>query len=245
MPHYFSRKRNDIDTLKTRINYLGDHCLLTFNLPGNASQSQIDLAYEIGDLDKRAHRQLGARTAEWEAVVMLLVNAISIGIQGNAEDKGRNLCSQARDLLEHYVAVFNRVNYLIGMSIGVLISILVMVILFQFEEFLAPYFSVKLVVMICLFAGMGSIASVVTRVLKMETLKQEMAATGVMISAAGKPVVAMFFAIVVYLILEQGIVTIDIGSSENSDKFYLVVGFLCGFSERFAQDIIERISGSQ
>ena len=239
------RSNSDIETLKSRVRGLGDHGLLIFSLPENAEKSLTDLAIEIGDIDKRAHRLLAVGTAEWEAVIMLLVNAISIGLGANLLEEGTKLCTQAKELLEHYVAVRNRIYYLIGATIGVLVSILIIFIPYQFETFLDPFFSAHLLVFICLFAGMGSIASILTRILKMEELKQEIAPSAIMVSAAGRPVVAIFFAIVVYLILEQGIVTIEFGSSDNPDRFYLVVAFLCGFSERFAQDIIARVSGTK
>lgn len=237
--------RTDIETLRTRVSYLGDHGLLTFGIPGNHDQAIIDLAFAIGNLDKRAHRLLGVGTQEWEAVIVLLVNAISIGLNGRLTHEGMKLCTQAKDVLEHYLAVRNRIYYLIGMSIGVILSILIGFLLYQSETFFQPYFDSHLLLFICGFAGIGSITSVLTRVLKMEELKQESAPSATLISAASRPVVAISFAIVVYLILEQGIVTIDVGSSENPDKFYMVVAFLCGFSERFAQDIIARVSGAQ
>jgi len=245
MHNYFSRKRTDIETLKMRVMYLEGHGLLTFSLPRDAGKALNDLAFEIGNIDKRAHRLLGVGTPEWEAVIMLLVNAISIGLHAKLPEEGTKLCTQSKELLEHYVAVRNRIYYLIGMTIGVLVSVLIIFIPYRFEKFLEPYFSAHLLVFICLFAGMGSIASILTRVLKMEELKQELAPSAIIVSAAGRPVVAIFFAIVVFLILEQGIVTIEIGSADNPDKFYLVVAFLCGFSERFAQDIIARVSGTK
>ena len=232
----------DMSVLKSRIAYLQDHGLLTFPLPGG--DGQVDLGFEIGDIDKRAHRLLGVGTPEWEAVIMLLVNAISLGLAGNLVGEGKRLCTQAGELLEHYVAVRNRKYYLAGMAIGVVVAVLIIFIPYQFQEFFEPYFSAHLLVFISLFAGMGSIASVLTRILTMEELKQEIAPSTTMVSAAGRPIVAIFFAIVVYLILDQGIITIEIGSADNLDKFYLVVAFLSGFSERFAKDLFERVTGS-
>ena len=53
------KRRSDIETLKSRVMYLKDHGLLTFSPPRDAGKALNDLAFEIGDLDKRAHRLLG------------------------------------------------------------------------------------------------------------------------------------------------------------------------------------------
>ncbi len=212
------RRKSDIETLKSRVMGLGDHGLLIFALPRDAGKALTDLAIEIGDIDKRAHRLLGVGTPEWEAVIMLLVNAISIGLNEEWLEQGSKLCTDARELLEHYlehdVAVRNRIYYLIGLTIGVFLLVLIIFIPYRFEKFLEPYFSAHLLVFICLFAGMGSIASILTRILKMEELKQEIAPSATIVSAAGRPVVEIFFAIVIFLILEHGIVTINIGSAD-------------------------------
>ena len=93
----------DIQSLKQRVKYLEDHGLLTFSIPRDAETEVKHLAFEIGDIDKRAHRLLGVGTPQWEAVIMLLVNAISWGIEGGAVEEGIKLCAQANELLEDYV----------------------------------------------------------------------------------------------------------------------------------------------
>jgi len=51
-------------------------------------------------------------------------------------------------------------------------------------------------------------------------------------------VVAIFFALIIYLVLNLKLIDIKMGSpsSENANSIYLITSFLCGFSERFAQD---------
>jgi hypothetical protein len=55
----------------------------------------------------------------------------------------------------------------------------------------------------------------------------------------------LIFAVVVFLILDSKVLDIKIGTSAGggkNDGIYLVTSFLCGFSERFATDIISRVS---
>jgi hypothetical protein len=74
-------------------------------------------------------------------------------------------------------------------------------------------------------------------------LRQEPSDVMIILSGATKPIVAIIFAIVVFLILDLKVLDIQFGSSTGprSNGLYLVSSFLCGFSERFATDIISRI----
>ena len=58
---------------------------------------------------------------------------------------------------------------------------------------------------------------------------------------------ATAFGVVVYFILQNKIVGITIGSESesNSNGVYAVTSFLCGFSERFANDIISRVTAER
>ena len=108
---------------------------------------------------------------------------------------------------------------------------------------LEPYVAPRLLLLILLFAGLGSIASVLSRLSSID-LRQEPSYVMVMLSGATKPIVAIIFAIVVFLILDLKVLDIQFGSSTGpkSNGIYLVSSFLCGFSERFATDIISRVS---
>ena len=64
----------------------------------------------------------------------------------------------------------------------------------------------------------------------------------IILSGATKPIVAAIFAIVVYLVLDLNVLDIQFGGvKSNGNGIYLVSSFLCGFSERFATDIISRV----
>ena len=99
---------------------------------------------------------------------------------------------------------------------------------------------------IILFASIGGLTSVITRISKID-LKEEISRIAVIVPGFSKPFVAAAFAIVVYFILQNKIVGITIGAEAGSGGYgiFAVTSFLCGFSERFAGDIISRVSAER
>ena len=108
--------------------------------------------------------------------------------------------------------------------------------------YLEPYVAPSLLLLILLSAGLGSVASVLSRLPSID-LRQDPSDVMIILSGATKPIVAIIFAIVVFLILDLKVLDIQFRSSTGprSNGLYLVSSFLCGFSERFATDIISRI----
>jgi hypothetical protein len=97
-------------------------------------------------------------------------------------------------------------------------------------------------VLIFVFAGLGSVASVLTRISSID-LREETSSFSVFVSGFSRPLIAMVLALVVYLILDAKLVDIRFGnpSEPKANAIYLLTSFLCGFSERFANDIISRV----
>jgi len=90
------------------------------------------------------------------------------------------------------------------------------------------------------FAGMGSVASVLTRLSAID-LKGELRRKWVVTSAATRPVLALLFAGVIYVILQNDLITVLGSTGTDKGALIWVASFLCGFSERFAVDILERV----
>ena len=102
------------------------------------------------------------------------------------------------------------------------------------------------------FAGMGTFVSVMTRLNTLD-LADETSRKLLLISGAARPLTAIFFASVVYVILRHQFIPIQFGppvvskattqatSSGYQPAIGWVASFLCGFSERFATDIIGRL----
>jgi hypothetical protein len=93
---------------------------------------------------------------------------------------------------------------------------------------------------IILFAGMGTLASVLTRLNRFE-MKRYATRTLVLISGASRPLVSIFTAFGVYAVLTSGLIGVTVngkGIDQLSDQAYWAVAFLCGFSERFGQRVL-------
>lgn len=76
-------------------------------------------------------------------------------------------------------------------------------------------------------------------------LKEETSKGMLLLSGASKPVIAIDFASIVYIVFKHQLVAVSIGTpgstqSGTADAAIWVAACFCGFSERFASDIIEK-----
>jgi hypothetical protein len=227
--------------LEQRVAYLGPHGLLTFATPQNATPEQLDLAHKLALLDKRAHRELGFGTPEWEAVIQLLVNGIEVGVLAGHIKQGRELLEEAYASFDFYrnLTTRNRLLYLLGVVLGAALLAAVTAIV---GALLEPELSLRRLILATIFSGLGTIASVLSRLAQIEELQVEHSRVSLLISGASRPIVAALLALVLTLVLDLRIVTFNIGNPAAGDgRLYLITSFLCGFSERFAQEILAKI----
>jgi hypothetical protein len=227
--------------LQQRVAFLGPHGLLTPELPPNLTDEQFDLVHQIGLLDKKAHRELGFGTPAWEAVIQLLVNALSFGVLCGRVAQGRELVGEATKVFYFYrnLTTWNRLLYLAGLLIGVVALTAVAALL---GAGLEPELSPRKLVLATVFAGLGSLASVLSRLTRIEELEEEHSLVNLFISGASRPIIAAILAVVVSIVLDLQVVTIHVGEQATADaRLYLVASFLCGFSERFAKEVLGRI----
>jgi hypothetical protein len=223
--------------------YINEQKLLTFQTPPNATSEQKALAADIMSLDHRAHEQLGPDTPDWKEVLGMLENAANYGLVYNEVPTGRLYYDRAEQAFFRHIEAKNRVKYLVGLMLGVAACTLLSGLLYLIAQHLAqPFITPKLLPLLCLFAGMGSLTSVLTRLNQLD-LKFESSSQLIMVSGAARPVVAIFFALVVYLIIDLKLVDIKFGSptDQNQNSIYFISSFLCGFSERFAQEILSKV----
>ena len=102
-------------------------------------------------------------------------------------------------------------------------------------------YSAPLTIRTIRISNIGSLTSVLTRVSSID-LREETSKFSVYISGFSRPLIATVLAVVVNVIVSGRIVEIAIGAPGNGKgSGCLVISFLCGFSERFAQDIIARV----
>jgi hypothetical protein len=219
--------------------------LLQFAPSLNASPDQKHLTADLVGLDHRVHEQLGPGTPEWKEVMGVLVNAANVGVVYNEVPQGRLLFQQAERTYLRYFEATNRIRYLLGLALGVGICTLFSGLLYLIARSLAqPFIKPGLLPLLCLFAGLGSLTSVLTRLDQID-LKFATSYQLILVSGAARPVVATFLALIVYLILDLKLLDIKFGSptEQNQNSLFLISSFLCGFSERFAQDILSKVGG--
>jgi hypothetical protein len=213
--------------------------LIYFDLEGDTREKK-ELATKIAILDHKAKRQLSPPNSRWDDVNRQLINVITLGHAG--------LYAQAKALLRDAENTYRihrqsriRERYLIGFSFGIVGAITLGYVVILILNHMEPTFHVNFLVEIFLFAGMGSIVSALTRLNSLD-LREDSNDFDIMLSGSARPIVAIFFALISYIILSVKAFRVNIGDSDANPNFiFFLAAFLCGFSERFAHDIVAHI----
>jgi len=215
--------------------------ILKFYPPPHPTPEQDVFIADVVSLDHRSLQRLSPSSDERQEVKRLLWNAVTACFERDSVSQARLLYKKAEQAYYDYVQIRNRLRYLLGMGIGILAAAALGRALMLIEP-LEPYVTASLLFLIVFFAGLGSVASVLNRLSDID-LRQQPSDLMIILSGATKPVVASILAIVVFLILDLKVLDIQFGSpsGDNGNGIYLVSSFLCGFSERFATDIISRV----
>lgn len=214
---------------------------LAFSPPDNPTPEEQKLVADIVILDHRAHHQLRPKTQEWQEVIDVLYNAV-VFLHQHDTTEGRALLEEAGRVYYHHNQTRNRVRYLSGAVIGIVVAAGLGASSLLLAKSLEQFIPTQLLVLLFVFAGIGSLTSVLTRISSLD-LGRETSNFSVFVSGFSRPLIAIFFALIVYLVLDAKILDVKFGSPTDAKigAIYLVTSFLCGFSERFAQDIISRV----
>jgi hypothetical protein len=217
--------------------------VVAFYPPADPTPEDEALVVDVVALDHRSLRRLGVKSQERQEIKRLLWNAVNAAFNGGWTKEGRLLYEKAEQAYYDSIQIRNRLRYLSGMVIGTAFAGALGGVLAPLAPSLEPYVPTKLLALLLVFAGLGSITSVLGRLSSLD-LRQETSDLMLVISGATKPLVAIVLALVVFLILDLKIVEIHVGNSDGdkANGLYLISSFLCGFSERFASDIIARVS---
>jgi|ERR1051326_1905784 hypothetical protein len=213
---------------------------LNFRIPPRATDVEQTLAKDIVKLDHRSIWTLRASPERGE-IWRLIYNVI--GFLGQRQPEvARQLLDHAEAVYHQHIQAKNRLRYLAGMLAGIAVIAGFGAILTSFKQ--DPVIPATTVPMILLFAGMGCITSVLTRLSSID-LRDQTSLWLIFISGMARPVTAIFFAIVIYLLLSLRIVDFHIGAGTDPapPSLFLVAAFMSGFSERFAQDILTKLGG--
>jgi len=211
--------------------------IFAFSVPDHPTREELNIIPEIVRLDHRAKHQLGVNTKMWIEVHWLIYNTLTC--LSRRDIKGTKYLLQiAQDTYNKHNQSRNRMWYLAGTLAGIFAASALGSLLFV-SGVVSSVGTHLLLMTIMIFAGLGSTASVLIRLNDID-LAQETSRFLVFISGSSKPLIAIVFAIVVFFILKLKIVAISIGNSPDENSLYAVTSFLCGFSERFATDIISQ-----
>jgi len=160
-------------------------------------------------------------------------------------DDARECVKRADEALNADLQTTNRLWYLAGLAVGVVGALLVTGLVahllgyFDFQaiadrETVIPLFT---------FAWLGSVASVLLRLNSLD-LRYETRRYWYTLSSAVRPILALTFAVVLFVILDNKIVDFKLGNAAATGQqhaVYWIAAFLCGFSERFATDVLDRV----
>jgi hypothetical protein len=212
------------------------------NLPSNLTADQIVFLAEARSLAKRVEKH---RPWARQEIFLLLESAVNAGILANDAEKGGHILKNAVEAYQKDLLTRNRLRYVSGTALGVLVLIVLAAgsVALARLGWVTSLATPEIIVALFAFAGIGSVTSLLTRLSTLD-LKEETSKAMLMLSGASKPLVAIAFTSIVYIVLKYKLVSITIGSSEaaqSSDAAFWVAAFLCGFSERFASDIITRL----
>jgi hypothetical protein len=218
--------------------------LISFSIPDNPSPEEKKLVADFVILDHLKQNQLKEGSREWNQVNKLLLNVIVLLYARDAAG-ARAILEDARQVYFLHNQSQNRIRYLVGAVVGTVAAGLlgVALVLLSMKLSGAPFVKTHLLVLILVFAGIGSMTSILTRLASID-LRAETSTFAVHVSGFARPFVAVPFAVVAYCVLDTKMLDITIGGAtgDRPTGFYVVTSFLCGFSERFANDIISRIS---
>jgi hypothetical protein len=220
--------------------------LITFSLDEGQSPKKPEqkgkieeFTAKIAMLDHKARRCLSPPSAAWDEVHRQLLNVI-ISAHEKQYHAADILLNDAEQTFEKHNQTRNRSKYLSGFLIGTAATVAMAVLVLLFIKYFQEAFEIKLLAGMLVFAGLGSITSALSRVASVD-LRNETNDRDVILSGAVRPIVAICFAILFYVLLKMNVIEIKGFQQDGTPWVFLAAAFLCGYSERFADDIVGRL----
>jgi hypothetical protein len=224
---------------------------LVVPLPATATPEDRALVAEIRTVHRQAYTDLAfidrCRWAGYSSVESKLRIAAE-SLQAGLHDEAKRLVTSAQATYREQLGAQRKIWYLWGVLIGIALLGGLVVALHAASSSLDNVISQQFALQLLIFAGMGTLASVLMRLgsFNIETYATRLL---VMISGISRPLVAVFVTFAMYTILKSHLQTVTVNGNDltNVDKssyVYFTAAFLCGFSERFGKDLISRASGA-
>jgi hypothetical protein len=224
---------------------------LEFQLPDTAGEREQSVRALIQNVHRQAYTDLALlgrfRWAGYSSVESKLRIAAE-ALQHGARAQAGELVEEARATYREQLAAQRKVSYLAGVVLGIGLLALLQLALHHSIGSLSGVITEQFALQMVLFAGMGTLASVLTRIgqFKMDTYATR---SLVVISGASRPLVAAFVAFATYAFLRSNLATVTVNGNNVSDVsnatfIYLSAAFLCGFSERFGKHVIDQATSA-
>ena len=129
---------------------------------------------------------------------------------------------------------------ILGLGMLLYIAIPIMMVIWpSFKENQAILgVNTNLLIMVSLAGALGSIVSIMVRIHEFSN-KKDVDPSVLFFTGFFKPVVGAAFAMFVLSVIKAGLIPVKI-EPDAETYFYLALGFVSGFSERFAKDVAEK-----
>lgn len=219
----------------------GEINYLNICIPTDASAQKIEILTKIRQLEQRI-----IKVPCWsiKEIITLLEGARDAAMIGNDIEIANQLLVQANNEFRNNSQIKNRNWYAISIVLGVLLALLVCAIIPALpKEWTENLTDVSTITSLVFFAVLGSATSIFTRLPDLD-FRDESSKKYVIYSAISRPFVAIAFASIVYIILKNQFIPIQFKSDDSKEATYWLAAFLCGFSERFAPELLNKISKS-
>ncbi|AMP40362.1 metallophosphoesterase family protein [Ralstonia solanacearum] len=215
------------------------------DVPTVASAKEVEAGFVALMSETNALKaRMGARSTRFAKEVRALLEQVGHVYQLDPV-KGRSLFETAKSRYHQSVGTENQMWFLLGALIGSTILILCAIALIlarsDFPDQLKNLGPSDQIASLTFFAMLGSLTSIMLRLSKID-LQDEDRRIVIMFSAAIHPLMAGGFMAIIYVILQNQIISINLGKGEDAAKAVeWLAAFLCGFSEKFAPGILDRV----
>ena len=169
---------------------------LEFDVPGGADEKGKDVYASIRNVHRQAYIDLAfLGRCRWNGYksVESKLRIAATALQGGAQAQAQALVDEARATYKEQLAAQRKVSYLVGVTLGIGLLAGLQLALHGAIGSLNGVITEDFALQMVLFAGMGTLASVLTRI---GQFRVEVYATRplVLISGASRPLVAVFVA---------------------------------------------------
>jgi hypothetical protein len=213
-----------------------------------------DLLFECDRLNTEADRVLVGkeRSTDLQTTKILIYGALVKSLAlldsqlGPAPKEIIELHKRELEQAAHYylraASRYAKFDYFVGMLVGIFVCLLVIAlgalvwVLFGFDAYIG-----KILVGCLVAGGIGAVISVLSRMTFGELVLDYEAGRRLLTMFGGfRPVIGMAFGAAMWVMAGSGVLALGPSEASKIPYFQILIAFLAGFSERWAQDMLGR-----